>query len=270
VLHGASRSLGTAYYLSAGAISSLTFGDVLAVSGLYRALVDVETIVGLTTFTLALGYVVTTFDVLKTLDGLHATVSRHAEDPGKPSSILARHFRGGQPSELPDLLGSLADRLEDYDQGLRRYPVVYYFHTRRLARSIPHIFASLGRLLGLLRWGLPAGEAIAHDPLLAALLDEYGTTLDRLQRSFVGPPDLEPPEAVSSQEFAAAWTSGERSDVSAFRELQTAARQAAGLPPPPEQPDERTYDQYRDWLPYVKRNAVVLGRIADALGYERP
>jgi hypothetical protein len=30
------------------------------------------------------------------------------------------------------------------------------------------------------------------------------------------------------------------------------------------------YEQYRDWLPYAKRNAVVLDRIADALGYDRP
>lgn len=66
----------------------------------------------------------------------------------------------------------------------RRYPVVYYFHTRRPARSIPQIFSSLGRLVALLRWGLPAQEPMTDDPLLAALIGEYGTTLERLQRSF--------------------------------------------------------------------------------------
>jgi hypothetical protein len=54
--------------------------------------------------------------------------------------------------------------------------VVYYFHTRRLARSIPRIFADLGRLLALLRWGLPADEPMSEDPLLVELIDEYGTT----------------------------------------------------------------------------------------------
>jgi hypothetical protein len=87
-----------------------------------RALVDIETVIGLTPFTLALGYVVTTVDVLRTLDGLHAIVRRHAEDPSKPSSILARHFRGGQPTELSSLLQSITEKLEAYDQGLRRYP----------------------------------------------------------------------------------------------------------------------------------------------------
>lgn len=38
--------IGTAFYLSAGAISSLTFGDVLARTSVYPALIDVETIVG--------------------------------------------------------------------------------------------------------------------------------------------------------------------------------------------------------------------------------
>ncbi len=77
---------GNAFYLSAGAISSLTFGDVLARAGFYKALVDVETIVGLATFTLALGYVVTAFGVIGTVDSLHAKVRRHADDPDQPSS----------------------------------------------------------------------------------------------------------------------------------------------------------------------------------------
>jgi hypothetical protein len=57
---------------------------------------------------------------MRTLDGLHAIVRRHAEDPTKPSSILVRHFRGGQPSELRSLIESITDKLKEYDQGLRR------------------------------------------------------------------------------------------------------------------------------------------------------
>jgi hypothetical protein len=269
----AGHGIGTAFYLSAGDITSLTFGDVTARSGLMRALLDLETVIGLTTFTLALGYVVTTFDVLRTLDGLHAIVRRHAEDPSKPSSILARHFRGGQPTELPSLLESITEKLEDYDQGLRRYPVVYYFHTRRLARSIPRVFAQLGRLLALLRWGLPASEPMSEDPLLVALIDEYGTTIDRLQRSFVGPPDLSSPDPLASGDFAAQYAAvseggGADADVQRFRELQRAARSSAGIPSGDGAADEQTYRQYREWLPFAHRNRVVLERVAVALGYE--
>jgi hypothetical protein len=269
----AGHGIGTAFYLSAGDLTSLTFGDVSPRSPLTRALVDVETAIGLTTFTLALGYLVTTFDVLRTLDGLHAIVRRHAEDPAKPSSILARHFRGGEATELPSLLGSISDKLENYDEGLRRYPVVYYFHTRRLQRSIPQIFTDLGRLLALLRWGLPAKQPMTEDPLLVALVDEYGTTLERLQRSFVGPPDLDPPDPVTAEEFAHQYAAaidgreGTDHNVAAFVELQRAARSSAGIT---DDSTEGAYDQYRRWLPFSYRNRVILGRIADALGYEIP
>jgi hypothetical protein len=270
----AGRGIGTGFYFSAGDVTSLTFGDIVARSGLMRAMEVLETVIGLTTFTLALGYVVTTFDVLRTLDGLHAIVRRHAEDPSKPSSILARHFRGGEPTELPSVLGSITEKLEDYDQGLRRYPVVYYFHTRRLARSIPRIFSNLGRLIALLRWGLPAEEAMTEDPLLAALIAEYGTTVERLQRSFVGPPELDPPTPLGAEMFAREFVSAGRgalaeANVAAFCELQRAARCAAGIAFDFDRISEETYAQYRAWLPFAYRNRVVLGRIADALGYER-
>lgn len=267
----AGRGIGAAFYLSAGDISSLTFGDILARDGLMRALVDLETIIGLTTFTLALGYVVTTCEVLRTLDGLHAVVRRHAEQPGKPSSIVSRHFRGGQPSELSSLLQSIAERLEDYDQGLRRYPVVYYFHTRRLDRSIPRIFADLGRLIELLRWGLPADQPVCEDPLLVALIDEYGVTVERLQLQFVGPSDLQAPDPVPPARFSCGFAAGrERADrtVEAFRRLQVSARSCAGLEPSEPDPDEQAYRQYREWLPFAYRNRVILSRVAEALGYE--
>jgi hypothetical protein len=148
-----STGLGTVFYFSAGSISTLTFGDLLPRTALYRAVVDVEAVVGLSTFTLALGYVVTAFGVLGHLDGLHGIVERHARHAGQPTSILARHYRGGEPTELTDLLQDLSERVASYDDGLRRYPVVFYFHTRRDARSIPAIFSALAEVLAALRWG---------------------------------------------------------------------------------------------------------------------
>jgi hypothetical protein len=219
--------------------------------------------------------VVTTFGVLRNLDGLHATVRRHAEDPGQPSSVLARHFRGGQPSELPSLLQSLAEKLEDYDQGLRRYPVVYYFHTRRLDRSIPRIFSSLGRLVALLRWGLPTQEPMSEDPLLVALIAEYGTTLERLQRSFVGPPELDLPAPLPHDRFIRSYTAAldegtadRDPGVDRFKALQDAARSSAGIDERRDPAAPEIYEQYRQWLPFDYRNRIVLNRIADALGYE--
>jgi hypothetical protein len=270
-LNGADSSLGTAYYFSGGAISSLTFGDVLARSGLDRAVVDLETIVGLATFTLALGYVVTTFNVLGKLENLHGRVERHAERPGRPSSILRRHFRGGEPSDLPSYLQLLADDLEAYDQGLRRYPVVYYFHTRRADRSIPHVFDALGNLIALLHWGLPSDEPMSQDPFLAALLDGYVATVTRLQRTFVGPVPLRLPEPIGREQFAAAYAGREEDrGVRDFRDLERRARDAAGRDTDATGDVDEAYERYREWLPFAYRQRVVLDRVADALGYDPP
>ncbi len=145
--------IGTAVYFSAGDISSLTFGDVVAASRIYRALADLETIIGLATVSLAIAYVLAALDALGSLNRLHNRVRRQATTPNRPATIVARYFRGGQPEELSSLLQSLAEDLEGYDQGLRRYPVVFYFHTRRAERSIPQVFTALGDLIELIRWG---------------------------------------------------------------------------------------------------------------------
>jgi hypothetical protein len=114
---------------------------------------------------------------------------------------------------------------------------------------------------------------MTEDPLLVALVDEYGTTLERLQRSFVGPPDLDPPDPVTAEEFAHQYAAaidgreGTDHNVAAFVELQRAARSSAGIT---DDSTEGAYDQYRRWLPFSYRNRVILGRIADALGYEIP
>lgn len=265
--------IGSAFYLSAGAISSLTFGDLIGRTAVYQAALVTETIFGLATFTLALGYVVTTFGVLSNLDALHNTVRRHAPDPARPSSILSRHFRGGQPSELSDLLQSLSGSLEAYDEGLRRYPVVYYFHTRRVSRSIPRVFWSLGELLAQLRWGLPPDVAIVDDPWLAALLSQYSTTMDRLRRSFVGPDPMEEADPVDAVSFAAAYSarSGQPLPddawVASFISTQERARAAAGLAAPPDDDIGHAYERYREWLGFAWHRSAVLERIADRLGY---
>lgn len=256
---------GNGMYLSGGAISSLTLGDVVPHYGVGRALVTLETVVGLATFTLALGYVMTAFDALDGLEELHGAVRRHAEDPERPSSILARHFRGGQPTDLPSLLQSLGDSLERYDRGLRRYPVVYYFHTRRQERSIPHVFEMLGAMIALMQWGLPRDEPLTQDPFLAALVDGYTHALERLRRNFVGPSPIDDLEPASRAEFAA----GEGTCVAEYADLERRARDQAGTDAPPER-DEAAYDRYRDWLVFAHRQRVVLDRVADRLGYRRP
>lgn len=268
---GARPGLGLAYYLSAGAETTLTFGDAIPAKDLYRALVDLQTVAGLATFTLALGYLVTTYGVLDDLDSLHNTVRRHARDPSNPTSILARHYRGGVATELTDLLQVLSERLESYDDGLRRYPVVFYFHTRRPARSIPQVFATLGELLAAIRWGLPADDPMAADPWLAALLEQYSATIARLQRSFVGPERLQPPTRATVEEFRRAYQEqpalGGEDQVGRFRQLQDRTRRATELPLPPDGDLDQTFGRYQQWLEFDSRQRQILDQVRSSLGY---
>jgi hypothetical protein len=110
--------------------------------------------------------------------------------------------------------------------------------------------------------------------MLAALIDQYGVTLERLQRSFVGPPDLQPPQPLPEEEFDrqyAAQTPQDR-DVAEFRRLRHSAQRSAGAATHASQDTDAAtrYRQYTDWLPFAHRDRVVLSRIADALGYGPP
>ena len=95
VAHGAGDGAGSALYLSGGTLTSLTFGDLTPHSAFYRAMIDLETVIGLATFTLALTYVLSAFDALSKLHSLHARVRRNAVEPHRPSTIIERATGAG-------------------------------------------------------------------------------------------------------------------------------------------------------------------------------
>ncbi len=173
----AGRGAGSAFYLSGGALTSLTFGDYIPRAPLDRAMLDFETVVGIATFTLAITYVLSAFDALAKLRSVHARVRRNAVEPHRPSTILERRYRSGDASYYSDFLQAIVEGLDEYDEGLRRFPVAFYFHTRRTERSMPLIMAALGQLIELSRWGLPSSEAITRDPNLLALVEGYSTRM---------------------------------------------------------------------------------------------
>ncbi len=112
---------------------------------------------------------------------------------------------------------------------------------------------------------------MSRDAWLAALLDQYHTTLRRLQESFVGPERLEPPAPLSEDDFRAAYReAGDAADawVRDFRDLESRARACAGLPETGDGdvPDD-AYERYRAWLPFAHMRRVLVPRIAETLGY---
>lgn len=259
---------GGAFYLSAGDLTSLTFGDLVARSAVYRALLDLETVIGLATFTIGLTYVIAAFEALGTLNRLHGRVRRHAISPNQPASILARHFLRGRAEGISSLVQSLVEDLASYEDALRRYPVVFYFHTRQAERSIPMIYAALGQLIELLRFGLPRSEDITQDPYVLALEDQYTITGERLLRSFVGPPPASAEQQIAPHRFAAAYAAHQGSGVRAFASLRAEAAEATGLTLSDDPASPELYQQYVEWETFHTRRDAVEQRLRRALCYD--
>jgi len=82
-------------------------------------------------------------------------------------------------------------------EGIRQYPIVYYYHPSRHAyRSLPFAFRMLGGMAGVLRWGLPEDHPASRTPWLPTLLTGLDTITDSLEERFLSGPLGEPPGPV--------------------------------------------------------------------------
>ena len=148
-------SFGEALYASGTAISTLGFGDVTPTGGLYQALAVSEALIGFGILTLAISYVVGVYGVLQQLGVTSAGLLHQAEDTAEPLSILRPHFPDGEPRGIESQVVTHHRSLVEIYEGLRRYPIVYYYHSRRAYRSLPYTFRMIGGVIGALRWGSP-------------------------------------------------------------------------------------------------------------------
>lgn len=254
-----------AFYLSGGDITSLTFGDYVARTTFFRAMVDLETAIGLATFTLALTYVLSAFDALAKLYSLYARVRRNAVEPHLPSTVLERRYRTNDASYYSEFLRAAVDELQEYNQALRRFPVAFYFHTRDLDRATPTVLSALGTLLELSRWGLPRSERVTEDPNLLALMEEYRATLLRLRTIFLHAPAGSGPESPSLSQFLSD-EEAPGTDAGSFHELVAEAARASAVEDT--DPADVRFERFTDWLPFHHLVTSTVVALSEALGYE--
>jgi len=93
-------------------------------------------------------------------------------------------------------------------EGLRRYPLVYYYHSRRAYRSLPYTFRMIGGMAGALRWGLPKGHPGSQTPWLPTLITGLEDIVAYLERRFLSEPLEDPPDPVPFETFEAALERG--------------------------------------------------------------
>ncbi len=229
---GSKPSLGEALYLSGTAISTAGFGDVTPTKGIYQALAVSEALIGFGILTLAVTYVVGVFGVLQRLGVLAAGLYHQASDTSDPLSILAPHFSGGEPQDLDSHLMTLHRELVEVYEGVRRYPVVYYYHSRRPYRSIPYTFRMIGGMAGAFRWGLPSGHPGSQTPWLPALITGLEISIAYLEERFLSESLGGAPKPVPFKTFEMYLTQGEEpSDtwLNRFLELESGMREIAGV-----------------------------------------
>jgi hypothetical protein len=264
------RSFGAALVFSAATLASLSFSDLFPRTVLYHGLAAAETLVGLGIITLTISYILTVYQVLQGQHALAAALHHQAEDGGDPRSILAPHFVEGRPEGLSTHLREFHRSLVEQAEGLRRYPIVYYFQSRRTYRSIPYVFHMIGGVVAALRWGLPLGHPATLDPWLPTLATGYQSVMREVEHNFM--PKFEPsqPEPVERERFATALAEGEDPEgdelLSEFIELDRFMRGVADIEEGPD--PEEAYGRYCEWLPFASESAEFVSAMAADLGID--
>lgn len=225
--------------------------------------------------TLSLSYVLSLYGLLQQ-HGERATRLQHrTPDPADPRSLLTSHFPEGEPVGISDLLRDLHEMLTAQSEAIRRYPVLYYFNTRRPYRSLPYLFWFVGAVAGTLRWGLPPEHVAARDPWLPGLLRGYDDVLDEVGARFVTTsPEESPAESVQLEEFARARAAGTGEGLVAdYLDMERFMSDLARLP---RRSDEASYQGYCEWSRFAARGRAFVVAASDDLAmptqqlYERP
>jgi hypothetical protein len=142
-------SFAEAVYFSATAITTVGFGDITPLSTGYQLLAVSEALIGFGILTLAITYVLGIYGVLQQLGVLSASLYHQAHDTTEPMEILVSHFPNGEERDLESNLMSVHRELAGIYEGIRHYPIVYYYHSRHAHRSLPYTFRMLGGMTGL-------------------------------------------------------------------------------------------------------------------------
>jgi hypothetical protein len=261
-------SFGAALYMSAVNLSSLGSVDVFPTTMSFRAVSASQTIVGLGILTLTVSYLLNVYRVLQAQNTLAAALHHQAEDGGDPRSILAPHFVDGRPEGLSTHLREFHRSLVNQAEGMRRYPIVYYFQSRRAYRSIPYIFHMIGGVVAALRFGLPRGHPATRDPWLPPLTTGFGDVMREVEDHFGPDVARDQPDPVPFERFRAA-LSGDPDEageerLEEFLALDRFMRRLADVEGRPD--PEETYARYTEWLPFATASREFVATLARDLG----
>ena len=180
-----------ALYLSAVALTTVGFGDVVAHTDALRLVTVLESASGLAAFTAAITYVISVYPLVSSIRGTALRLSDlEAERPHGATRLLLESGK--------DELAQLHRALIETHENIRRFPVLYYFHAPTLAESVDTILRSSAVLYLVFRWGIKQGEVAAADAHASALRQALFRLIDDFESDYIGRRlrDLELPEPL--------------------------------------------------------------------------
>jgi len=264
------RSFAAALVVSSATLASLSFSDLAPRSMTYHAVAAAETLVGLAIITVTISYILNVYQVIQAQHALASALHHQAEDGGDPRSILAPHFVDGRPEGLSTHLREFHRGLVEQGEGMRRYPIVFYFQSRQTYRSIPYVFHMIGGVVAALRWGLPMNHPATVDPWLPSLATGYRSVMREVEHNFVPRVGPTEPVPVPLDRFRAALVDEACSDgderLVEFVKLGRFMGGIADLRDPPD--PEEAYRRYCEWLPFATESAAFVSALAADLGID--
>lgn len=258
-----------AIYYSVVTVATLGYGDITPIVPSYQMLAALGTLIGFALFSLATTYILGVYRVLGRMNILEMGLYHQTEDSEEPLSALECYFPGGEAHSLGPLLRDFHQGIEAYYNGIRRYPVVYFFHSRKPYRSAPFAFRMIGHMAAGLRWGLPAEHPATREPALYPLVSGFVLTTNLIKGRLAIQDNEAPPETVSFSVFSEA-LSGEKEPedhwLGRFMKVERFMRRLACLEQSPE--PKEAYARYEQWLPLAHHTDNFVKLLAEDLGYK--
>ena len=156
-----------ALYLSTVALSTVGFGDVAAVHPALRLVSAAEALTGFAILTLTISYLFGVYQVIRDQSALAALIEDQADEPTDPLAVATSLMRHDSTDAT---LSDLHREVLAHNEGLHRYPIVYYFRRRLPRRSALYVLRTVGEAAAFMRWVLPSSHPTARSPALAGLI----------------------------------------------------------------------------------------------------
>jgi hypothetical protein len=262
---GMGAGLFSAMYLSAAQLSTVGTSQVNAQTDLLRALTIIETLSAPLLITLILTFLLGVYQVIRDLRTLCSNFSDAEHGVGEVIVNLRPYFPEGRG--LDGYLQAINDSFWSYADGLRMHHVAYFFQSGRDQFSLPYVLYMFGGTLAALRWGLPAGNSAAEQPLLIRLSSQFERFVDYLhgQLKWSGIP----PKPVAYEEFVSAQlAAAEKRDIWVHRFLHLTGEMGRLANLAVTNDPQEVYARYRQWLPFAQRAAQATLAVSLDLDYQ--